>query len=179
MGFSLLAGPLTKSGSVQNIFRNSQIRLWKCCASTLGQRSGRLDRTPAGLLGAASVTPLAFSTWGDPPRSRSPPHLQAAQIKTAAENSFSTCTALPALSASLMTLEPIPQFQNRRQVFFPLYIWSTESSCCLYTETWSSLLLLFFIYLPPLSPANSYPLFKLQLRCLESSSQRSLSGSQE
>lgn len=53
---------------------------------------------PEGLLKAANVIPPAFSSRGDPPKSRSPPHLHAAHTGTAAENfsptHISTCFAL-------------------------------------------------------------------------------------
>lgn len=130
-----------------------------------GDGSGRLDSMVEGRLEAANIFPPAFSSWGDLARSRASPHLQAAQVGTAAESFFSTGSSLPALLGFLMTLGPFPQLQNGRQVFFPLYIWSTESGCCLYLETLLSLSSLFFIDLPALSPANSYPLFKFQLRC--------------
>lgn len=110
-----------------------------------GDGSGRLDSMVEGQPEAANIFPPAFSSWGDLARSRASPHLQAAQVGTAAESFFSTGSSLPALLGFLMTLGPFPQLQNGRQVFFPLYMWSTESGCCLYLETLLSLSSLFFI----------------------------------
>lgn len=159
VGCSLLVGPLAKSGSVQNIFRSSQIRLWKWCADNgpMGQEDwttclmGHLEKLILFLLQLAlEVTPKVKVTstptgcsHGDCSRELFPHHWHS-----------STCFAwFPYDSRT---------FSSTPKVLFPLYMWSTDPGYCLYQET---SLTQFFIDLPPLSSANSYLLFKFLFRC--------------
>ena len=132
-----------------------------------------------GCLGAASVIPVAFSTWGDPPRSRSPPCLQAAQIKSAADNLFFFFFPLAQLYLlSLLPWWPWGHFLSSKQrtsLLPSLYV--KQPSCCLYLETLPSLPSPIFIDFTPLRSANFYPWLKFQLSSSEW--QRSPSGSQE
>ena len=87
-----------------------------------------------GCLGAASVIPVAFSTWGDPPRSRSPPCLQAAQIKSAADNLFFFFSHLHSSTCFLCfpgDPEVISSVPNRGHVYFPLYMWNSLAVACI------------------------------------------------
>lgn len=131
------------------------------CENTGAKRSGLLDSTPEGPFEVANVIPPAFSSWGDPQRSRSPPHLQAAQRGTAAKDIFPLLAQLYQLCLVPLRLWAfMTQLQNG-QAFFPLYTWSTDSGCGLYQETLPSQ---FFIIFYLLLAANSYPLFKFPLR---------------
>lgn len=126
-----------------------------------GQRangSGRLDNMSDGPPGEAHIIPPTVSSWGNPPRSRSLPHLQTAHIETVAENSFFPIgIALPVLLGFLMTLGPFPELQK----FSSLFICEAQTLAIASIKKHHSP---FFIDLPPLSPANSYPSFKFLFR---------------
>lgn len=158
MGCSLLVGPLTKSGSVQNIFRSSQIRLW----NTGPSGSGRLDSLPEGPFEAANIIPPAFSSWGDPQRSRSPPRLQTALIGTSAKNSFphwhsSICFAWFPYDSGAFSSAPKQKTSFLPSFYVKHSVWLLPLS--------RNIAFPVFHFLSPLSPDNSYPLFKFQLWC--------------